>query len=178
VSYPCRLPRGHRARPPGDPEPCFAEEVPSSAQEWHAWWSRQQSPPATHDCGGTLRLSEDGTQVICTGECGYSAKVVADEVHECLPAADPHPLAAEFTAAGASSRALMEQRQQPHSARRPAPSEARVTAEVTEEMLRRMRQVLERTRIPTYHDAVTALLRELAAVVLEQIELEERRPLP
>jgi len=42
ISYPCSRPQGHADIPPGDPEPCYAVEVPTSLRRWQAWAIRQQ----------------------------------------------------------------------------------------------------------------------------------------
>lgn len=44
IGYPCSRPLGHTAIPAGDPEPCYAVEVPSSLGRWQAWDERQQFP--------------------------------------------------------------------------------------------------------------------------------------
>lgn len=120
VAYPCRLRKGHQQVPPLDPEPCFADEVPGSITDWRAWRARQDAAQpdtitsaAAHSCGGTFRLSEDSTEVYCTGcpETRRVASVVRDD----------GGLADAFTAAGEASRLAMDQRSQ-RGQRHPLPA--------------------------------------------------------
>lgn len=43
VTFRCSLPAGHEAKPPSDPEPCYAVENSVSVSRWNAWKQRQRS---------------------------------------------------------------------------------------------------------------------------------------
>lgn len=47
LGYPCTLPQGHDTRPPDDPEPHYAVEIPAAVHAWQLWKVRNSQPDSS-----------------------------------------------------------------------------------------------------------------------------------